>query len=70
MKKIYYVQVNDSMTPVKVRLTEEEAGTVAYVLREIAKTDRDALVEISEDESGAVLYDNYDEWQKEHKEKV
>lgn len=67
MKKEYYVQVNNYMTPVKVRLTEDEANAVAYVLKEIAKVDMDALVEISEDESGDILYDNYDEWVENHK---
>lgn len=66
MKKTYYVQVNDRMTPAKVRLTEDEANVVAYVLKEIVKADRNALVEISEDESGTILYDNYNEWSKEH----
>lgn len=55
------------MTPVKVRLTEEEANAVAYVLKEIAKADINSLVEISDDESGSILYDNYGEWIKNHK---
>ena len=67
MKKAYYVQVNNYMTPAKVQLTEEEANAVAYVLREIAKADMDSLVEISNDESGDILYDNYDEWIENHK---
>lgn len=67
MKKAYYVQVNNYMTPVKVQLTEEEANAVAYVLKEIAKVDTDSLVEISDDESGNILYDNYDEWIENHK---
>ena len=67
MKKTYYVQVNNYMTPAKVQLTEEEANAVAYVLREIAKADMDSLVEISNDESGDILYDNYDEWIENHK---
>ena len=66
MKKSYYVQVNDHMTPVKVWLAEDEAVAVAYVLGEIAKADPDALVEISDDESGDVLYDNYNEWSRSH----
>lgn len=67
MKKTYYVQVNNYMTPAKVQLTEEEANAVAYVLREIAKADMDSLVEISNDESGDILYDNYDEWIENHR---
>lgn len=66
MKKNYYVQVNDYMTQVKVRLTEDEANAVAYVLEEIAKSDENALVEIK-DEDGNELYGNYDEWIKSHK---
>ena len=65
MKNTYYVQVNDSMTPARVRLTEYEAHIVAYVLMEIAKSDPDALVEIVSDEDD-ILYDNYDEWSKTH----
>ena len=68
MKNTYYVQVNDYMTPVKIQLTETEANAVAYVLKEIAKVDPDALVEISDDHSGDALYDNYDEWIKTHNE--
>ena len=67
MKKEYWVQVNNYMTPVKVQLTEAEANAVAYVLKEIAKVDMDSLVEISDNESGDILYDNYDEWIKNHK---
>ena len=67
MKKEYWVQVNDYMTPVKVRLTEAEAQAVAYVLKEVVRVDANALVEISEDESGDILYDNYNEWIKNHK---
>ena len=67
MKNPYYVQVNDYMTPVKVQLTESEANTVAYVLKEIVKTDPDALVAITNDHSGDELYGNYDEWIKTHK---
>lgn len=66
MKKEYTVQVNDYMTPVKVMLTEEEANAVAYVLEEIAKSDKDSLVNIS-DEYGNELYDNYNEWTETHK---
>ena len=55
------------MTPAKVQLTEAEANAVAYVLKEIAKVDMDSLVEISDDESGNILYDNYDEWTENHK---
>lgn len=66
MKKEYTVQVNDYMTPVKVMLTEEEANAVAYVLEEIAKSDKDSLVNIS-DEYGNELYDNYNEWIETHK---
>ena len=65
MKNTYFVQVNNYMTPVKVRLTEEEANAVAYVLKEIAKADVDALVEISDD-CDNVLYGNYDEWAEAH----
>lgn len=65
MKKQYIVQVNDTMTPVKVQLTEEQANAVAYVLEEIAKSDKDALVAI-EDEDGEELYSNYDEWIETH----
>ena len=67
MKKEYWVQVNNYMAPVKVQLTEEEANAVVYVLKEIAKVDTDSLVEISDDESGNILYDNYDEWIENHK---
>ena len=67
MKKYYYVQVNDYMTQVKVSLTEDESKTVAYVFEEIAKSDKDALVEIRDEDSGNVLYGNYDEWIKTHK---
>lgn len=65
MKNTYFVQVNDYMTPVRVRLTEEEANVIAYVLKEIAKADVDALVEISDDYDN-VLYGNYDEWIENH----
>ena len=65
MKNTYYVQVNDYMTPARVRLTEYEAQVVAYVLMEIAKYDPDALVEIVSDEDD-ILYGNYDEWSKTH----
>lgn len=65
MKNTYYVQVNDYMTPARVRLTEYEAQVVAYVLMEIAKYDPDALVEIISDEDD-ILYGNYDEWSKTH----
>lgn len=65
MKNTYFVQVNNYMTPVRVRLTEEEANAVAYVLKEIAKADMDALVEISDDNDNT-LYGNYDEWCKAH----
>ena len=67
MKKNYYVQVNDYMTPVKVSLTENEANAVAYVLEEIANSDEDALVEIKDEDYGNILYGNYDEWIKTHK---
>lgn len=67
MKKNYYVQVNDYMTQVKVNLTENEANAVAYVLKEIAKSDKDALVEIRDEDYGDILYSNYDEWIKTHK---
>lgn len=67
MKRPYIVQVNDYMTPVKVMLTEIEANAVAYVLEEIAKNDKDALVEII-DENGKELYGNYDEWIETHKD--
>ena len=65
MRNTYYVQVNDYMTPARVRLTEYEAQVVAYVLMEIAKYDPNALVEIVSDEDD-VLYGNYDEWSKTH----
>ena len=65
MKEYYYVNVNDNMTPVRVKLTKSEANAVAYVLKEIAKVDNDALVGI-EDENGNELYGNYDEWIKTH----
>lgn len=68
MKRNYYVQVNDYMTPVKVELTEEEAKAVAYVLEEIAKEDKDDLVEIKDEDTGDILFDNYDEWIKTHKD--
>lgn len=66
MKHTYYVQVNDYMTPVRVRLTESEVQTVAYVLKEIAKSDPNSLVEIIDDDSGNILYGNYDEWSETH----
>lgn len=68
MKRNYYVQVNDYMTPVKVELTESEARVVAYVLEEIVKNDKDALVEIKAEDTGDILFDNYDEWIKTHKD--
>lgn len=67
MKKQYFVQVNDYMTPVQVMLTEEEANTVAYVLEEIAKGDKDALVGIIDSEDGNELYGNYEDWIKTYK---
>lgn len=67
MKRPYTVQVNDYMTPVRVNLTESEANTVAYVLEEIAMSDKDALVGI-EDENGNELYSNYDEWIETHRD--
>lgn len=66
MKTPYTVQVNDYMTPVRVELTESEAKAVAYVLEEIASSDKDALVGI-EDENGNELYGNYDEWIETHR---
>jgi len=66
MKKPYTVQVNDYMTPVIVELTEAEANTITYVLEEIAKSDKDALVGI-EDEDGNELYNNYNEWIETHR---
>lgn len=66
MKKSYFVQVNDYMTPVKVMLTENEANAVAYVLEEIVKSDEDALVEIKDADSGEILFDNYIEWARTH----
>ena len=67
MKKAYYVQVNDYMTQAKVMLTENEAKVVAYVLEEVAKKDKDALVEIKDEDYGKILYSNYDEWIETHK---
>ena len=67
MKKAYYVQVNDTMTQAKVMLTEDEAKAVAYVLEEVAKKDKDALVEIKDEDYGEILYSNYDEWIETHK---
>ena len=64
-KNTYFVQVNNYMTPARVRLTKKEAHVVAYVLMEIARIDPDALVEISDD-CDNVLYDNYNEWVKNH----
>lgn len=66
MKKTYTVQVNDYMTPVRVELTDSEASAVAYVLEEISKSDKDALVQIEEEDTGDILFDNYDEWIKTH----
>ena len=66
MKRPYFVQVNDYMTPVKVMLTENEANAVAYVLEEIVKSDEDALVEIKDADSGEILFDNYIEWARTH----
>ena len=56
------------MTQVKVSLTEDEANAVAYVLEEIAKSDKDALVEIKDEDYGNVLYSNYDEWFETHRD--
>lgn len=67
MKRPYTVQVNDYMTPVRVELTESEARAVAYVLEEVVKSDEDALVEIKDEDTGEILFDNYDEWIKTHK---
>lgn len=67
MKREYYVQVNDTMTQAKVMLTEYEAKAVAYVLEEVAKKDKDALVEIKDENCGEILYSNYDEWIKTHR---
>ena len=67
MKKAYYVQVNDYMTQAKVMPTEDEAKAVAYVLAEVAKKDKDALVEIKDEDYGDILYSNYDEWIETHK---
>lgn len=67
MKRDYYVQVNDYMPQVRVQLTESESKAVAYVLEEIVKVCEDALVELS-DEDGTILYDNYDEWIKTHRD--
>ena len=66
MKKPYYVQVNNYMTPVRVDLTEEEAFAVERVLRAIAEGDEDALVEL-QNEDDEILYSNWDEWIKTHK---
>ena len=66
MKRKYILQVNDYMTPIRVRLTEEEAMGVAYVLEEIAKSDKHSLIHM-EDEDGELLCDNYDEWYETHK---
>ena len=67
MKKAYTAQVNDYMSPVRVELTDSEAKAVAYVLEEIAKSDEDALVQIEEEDTGEILFDNYDEWIEKHK---
>ena len=70
MKKAYYVQVNDYMTPVKVMLTDNEVDTVIYLLKEIAKNDKYALVDITDcDYYGESLYTNYDERSNTHEEK-
>ena len=68
MKKEYTVQVNDYMTPVRVKLTESEANTVAYVLEEVVKSDKDALVGISNEDTGDILFDNYEEWNETHRD--
>lgn len=67
MNKAYFVQVNDTMTPVKVELAESDIAAVIYVLKEIAKGDKDALVSIEDEEDGKVLYSNYEEWIETHK---
>lgn len=67
MERPYIVQVNDYMTPVKVLLTESEANAVAYVLEEIVKSDKDALVGISNKDTGDILFDNYEEWNETHR---
>ena len=66
MIRKYFIQVNDYMTPVKVELAESDIAAVIYVLKEIAKGDKDALVSIEDEEDGEVLYSNYDEWIKTH----
>lgn len=63
--RAYYIQTNDYMTPVRVRLTEEQANGVIKVLKAIAEEDSDSLVNIS-DEDGEDLYGNWEEWSKTH----
>ena len=40
--------------------------TLEDLLEEIVKSDEDALVEIKEEDSGEILFDNYIEWSKTH----
>lgn len=65
--RVYYIQTNDYMTPVRVKLTEEQANGVVKVLKAIAEEDPDSLVNIS-DEDGEDLYGNWTEWIKTHKD--
>jgi hypothetical protein len=48
-----------------VHLTYQVAEIVAYVLKEIVKSDPDALVDIKDEEDNS-LYTNYSEWIKIH----
>ena len=62
IQKDYYIQVNDTMPQVRVTLTKPEADAVINLLKEVVKVDPNALCEISDGETGEILYHNYDEW--------
>jgi hypothetical protein len=62
IQKDYYIQVNDTMPQVRVTLTKPEADAVINLLKEVVKVDPDALCEITDGDTGEILYHNYDEW--------
>lgn len=62
IQKDYHIQVNDTMPQVRVTLTKPEADAVINLLKEVVKVDPDALCEITDGDTGEILYHNYDEW--------
>ena len=62
IQKDYYIQVNDTMPQVRVTLTKPEADAVINLLKEVVKVDPNALCEITDGDTGEILYHNYDEW--------